>query len=81
MLETSCWDWRLFPPPNEFNIVSCQHVDCRWCQVDKFIKDEQPTRFMRNVKSHKQKLKESQNRTRKIFLVSDHPYTQDIPSV
>ena len=73
MFETVCLEhWRLLPPPNEFNIVCCSHDKCQWCEIDKFILDKQPTRFMRNVKRHHEQLKQDKlMRSRRIFVISE----------
>ena len=64
--------WRLLPPPNEFNIVCCSRDKCQWCEIDNFILDKQPTRFMRNVQRHIETLKvEKLPRTRRLFVISE----------
>lgn len=75
MFETVCFEhWRRPQPPNEFNMFSCTHDDCAWCELDKFLLDE-PTnrRFMRNVKRHVDKLKRDQlPQKRKVFVMSEY---------
>ena len=64
--------WRLLPPPNEFNIVCCSHDKCQWCEMDNFILDKQPTRFMRNVQRHIETLEvQKPPRTRRLFVISE----------